>query len=154
MYFFLLCVHALHKFYALVFLSSIFYLPCGNAYVLKWTFWPFHFPLNAYHISIKRLLLQQAIDAVDNGINHYETDQPCRYVNNTSLSNRVGRLNLDWMDSNQSSERENEAFQHAMELAGSEFLEVWYSKMLHVFNSLYSLTTLGRPTANWLEGPS
>ncbi|CAN0911320.1 MYG1 exonuclease [Linum grandiflorum] len=65
----------------------------------------------------------EAVDAVDNGINQYESDRPPRYVNNTSLSSRVGKLNLDWTESDQSSEKENEAFGRAMELAGSEFLE-------------------------------
>lgn len=69
-------------------------------------------------------MLYQAVDAIDNGISQYDSNQPPRYVNNTSLSSRVGRLNLDWVDSDQSSEREDEAFKHAMELAGHEFLEV------------------------------
>ncbi|GLU21303.1 hypothetical protein SLE2022_374490 [Rubroshorea leprosula] len=68
----------------------------------------------------------KAIDAVDNGINQYATDESPRYVNNTSLSSRVGRLNLDWVDIDQSSEKEDEAFQCAMTLAGSEFLESIY----------------------------
>ncbi|KAG5068835.1 hypothetical protein JHK85_001212 [Glycine max] len=66
----------------------------------------------------------EAIDAIDNGINQYDTDQPPRYVNNTHLSSRVGRLNLDWTDPDQSPEKENEAFQRAMALAGSEFLDL------------------------------
>lgn len=66
----------------------------------------------------------QAIDAVDNGINQYDIDQPPRYVNNTSLSSRVGKLNLDWVDIDQSSKKENKAFHCAMELAGGEFLDV------------------------------
>lgn len=45
-------------------------------------------------------------------------------MNNTHLSSRVGRLNLDWVDPDQSQEKENEAFQLAMALAGKEFLEV------------------------------
>nr|KYP76750.1 hypothetical protein KK1_021003 [Cajanus cajan] len=65
----------------------------------------------------------EAIDAIDNGINQYDTDQPPKYVNNTHLSSRVGRLNLDWTDPDQSPEKENEAFQRAMALAGSEFLD-------------------------------
>ncbi|XP_028099541.1 UPF0160 protein C694.04c-like isoform X1 [Camellia sinensis] len=65
----------------------------------------------------------EAVDAIDNGTNQYDTDQPPRYVNNTNLSSRVGRLNLDWVDLDQSLERENEAFQHALTLTGSEFLE-------------------------------
>jgi len=45
-------------------------------------------------------------------------------VNNTHLSSRVGRLNLDWTDPDQSAAKENEAFRRAMALAGSEFLDV------------------------------
>ncbi|XP_010252461.1 PREDICTED: UPF0160 protein C694.04c [Nelumbo nucifera] len=85
--------------------------------------------LDKGHPDVHRLFqaiyksFMEAIDAIDNGINQYDTDQPPRYVNNTHLSSRVGRLNLDWMDPDQSAEKENEAFQHAMNLAGSEFLE-------------------------------
>ncbi|RLM85225.1 hypothetical protein C2845_PM04G19180 [Panicum miliaceum] len=64
-----------------------------------------------------------ALDAIDNGINQYDTDQPPKYVNNTHLSSRVGRLNPDWTDPDQSPEKENAAFQQAMMLAGSEFME-------------------------------
>ncbi|XWS48747.1 hypothetical protein CRYUN_Cryun13aG0102800 [Craigia yunnanensis] len=53
----------------------------------------------------------------------FDTDKPPRYVNNTHLSSRVGRLNLDWTDPDQLPEKENEAFQQAMALAGSEFLD-------------------------------
>lgn len=79
--------------------------------------------------------IQQAIDATDNGINQYDTDQPPKYVINTYLSSRIGRLNVDWVDPDQSSEKENEAFQHAMTLAGKEFREVWLSvqKFLSLF---------------------
>ncbi|XP_057477735.1 LOW QUALITY PROTEIN: uncharacterized protein LOC130765346 [Actinidia eriantha] len=85
--------------------------------------------LDQGHPDVHRLFLaiyksfMEAIDAIDNGINQFDTDQPPRYVNNTHLSSRVGRLNLDWMDTDQSSEKENEAFQRAMALAGSEFLD-------------------------------
>ncbi|KAF9587974.1 hypothetical protein IFM89_006299 [Coptis chinensis] len=65
----------------------------------------------------------EAIDANDNGINKYDTDLPKRYVDNTKLPSRVGRLNLDWMDLDNSAEKENEAFHRAMSLAGSEFIE-------------------------------
>ncbi|KAG8661780.1 hypothetical protein MANES_01G038033v8 [Manihot esculenta] len=85
--------------------------------------------LDEEHSDVHRLFLAvyknfvEAVDAIDNGISQYDSNQPPRYVNNTSLSSRVGRLNLDWVDSDQSSEREDEAFKHAMELAGHEFLE-------------------------------
>ncbi|XP_057976409.1 uncharacterized protein LOC131163724 [Malania oleifera] len=85
--------------------------------------------VNEEHPDVHRLFIaiyksfMEAIDAVDNGINQYDTDQPPRYVNNTHLSSRVGRLNLDWMDPDQSPQKENEAFQRAIALAGSEFLD-------------------------------
>ncbi|CAK9169325.1 unnamed protein product [Ilex paraguariensis] len=84
--------------------------------------------LDEEHPDVLRLFLavyksfMEAIDAIDNGINQYDTEQAPRYVNNTHLSSRVGRLNLDWIDPDQSPEKENEAFQQAMTLAGSEFL--------------------------------
>lgn len=65
----------------------------------------------------------EAIDAVDNGINQYNTDLSPKYVINTYLSSRVGRLNLNWTDPDQSAEQENDAFRKAMMLAGNEFLE-------------------------------
>ncbi|KDO76697.1 hypothetical protein CISIN_1g019180mg [Citrus sinensis] len=82
------------------------------------------------HPDVHRLFLavyknfMEAIDAIDNGINQYDTDKPPRYVNNTNLSSRVGKLNLDWTEPDQSAERENEAFQQGMDLAGKEFLDV------------------------------
>ncbi|XP_051114807.1 uncharacterized protein LOC127240278 isoform X2 [Andrographis paniculata] len=85
------------------------------------------------HPDVHRLFLavyknfMEAIDAIDNGINQYDTKRPPRYVNNTDLSSRLGKLNLDWMDPDQSAEKEDEAFQRAMSLAGKEFLDsVWY----------------------------
>nr|GLL27520.1 UPF0160 protein [Ipomoea trifida] len=81
------------------------------------------------HPDVHRLYLalyksfMEAIDAIDNGINQYDTDQPPKYVNNTHLSSRVGKLNLDWIEPDQSPEKENEAFSRAMHLAGSEFMD-------------------------------
>lgn len=85
--------------------------------------------LDEGHPDVFRLFIavyrnfMEAIDAIDNGINQYDTDLPPRYINNTHLSSRVGRLNLDWTDPDQSAEKENEAFGRAMNLAGGEFLE-------------------------------
>ncbi|XP_075485503.1 uncharacterized protein LOC142525197 isoform X1 [Primulina tabacum] len=81
------------------------------------------------HPDVQRLFLavyksfMEAIDAIDNGISQYDTDQTPRYVNGTHLSSRVGKLNLDWIDPDQSAEKENAAFNRAMALAGSEFLD-------------------------------
>ncbi|XP_070680632.1 uncharacterized protein [Malus domestica] len=48
-----------------------------------------------------------------------------RYVNNTHLSSRVSRLNLDWIDPDQSSDKESEAFQRAMELSDRYHAKSW-----------------------------
>ena len=69
------------------------------------------------------LNILKALDAVDNGVNQYDTDKLPRYVNNTYLSTRVGRLNPDWLEPN-TPEVENKSFSLAMELAGREFLNV------------------------------
>ncbi|KAF2298049.1 hypothetical protein GH714_008006 [Hevea brasiliensis] len=74
--------------------------------------------LDEGHPDVHRLFL-----AVYKSFMEYDTDLPPRYVNNTHLSSRVGRLNLDWIDPDQSPEKENQAFQQAMALAGSEFLD-------------------------------
>ncbi|XAR70123.1 hypothetical protein NMG60_11026885 [Bertholletia excelsa] len=81
-----------------------------------------HPDVHLLYLAIYKSFME-AIDAIDNGINQFDTDQPPRYVNNTHLSSRVGRLNLDWMEPDQSFEKENEAFSRAMALAGNEFLE-------------------------------
>lgn len=70
----------------------------------------------------------EAIDAADNGINQYNTDLSPKYVINTYLSSRVGRMNLGWTDPDQSAEQENDAFLKAMMLAGKEFSEVKLSE--------------------------
>ncbi|KAJ7959393.1 UPF0160 protein MYG1, mitochondrial-like [Quillaja saponaria] len=85
--------------------------------------------LDEGHPNVHRLFLaiyknfMEAIDAIDNGINQYDVNQAPKYVDNTTLSSRVGRLNLDWVDCNQSSAKENEAFQQAMAVAGRGFLD-------------------------------
>ncbi|KAG2660590.1 MYG1 protein C694.04c-like [Panicum virgatum] len=101
--------------------------------------------VNEDHEDVHRLYLAiyksfvEALDAIDNGINQYDTDQPPKYVNNTHLSSRVGRLNLDWTDPDQSPEKENAAFQQAMMLAGSEFME---SVRFHVKSWLPARSTV------------
>jgi hypothetical protein len=46
-------------------------------------------------------------------------------TNSTHLSSRVGRLNPNWTDPEQSPEKVNAAFEHAMILTESEFMEVF-----------------------------
>ncbi|KAK9818546.1 hypothetical protein WJX74_003760 [Apatococcus lobatus] len=62
----------------------------------------------------------EAVDAVDNGINQWDTKEAPRYLSKTSLSSRVGSLNPAWNEP-QSSEILDSKFREAMSLTGSEF---------------------------------
>ncbi|KAK9867644.1 hypothetical protein WJX84_000102 [Apatococcus fuscideae] len=62
----------------------------------------------------------EAVDAVDNGINQWDTTEPPKYLSKTSLSSRVGALNPVWNEP-QSSEILDSKFREAMTLTGSEF---------------------------------
>ncbi|KAI0501024.1 hypothetical protein KFK09_019242 [Dendrobium nobile] len=112
-----------HRFITKLSSAGLIYKHYGKEVIAK------ELQLDQEHQDVLRLYLAvyknfvESIDAIDNGINQYETDLPPRYVNNTHLSSRVGRLNLDWVEPDQSAAKENEAFQRAMILAGGEFLE-------------------------------
>lgn len=59
----------------------------------------------------------EEVDAIDNGIERFESNKPARYHASTSLSSRVARLNADWFEK----EPDQDAnFQKAVALTGSE----------------------------------
>lgn len=60
----------------------------------------------------------EAVDAIDNGIERYVSNEPPRYESSTDLSSRISRLNPEWNDTNPDHDK---AFRAAMALAGSEF---------------------------------
>jgi len=62
----------------------------------------------------------EAVDGIDNGVNQFESDKPARYVDNTGLSARVGKLNPAWNEDN-SPATQLAQFHKAMALAGGEF---------------------------------
>jgi len=64
----------------------------------------------------------EGLDAIDNGINQYPGDEAARYINNTHLPSRVGRLNPRWNEENNDSIA-MERFMKAVELTGVEFKE-------------------------------
>jgi uncharacterized UPF0160 family protein len=64
----------------------------------------------------------EAVDAIDNGVNQFDSAEPPKYVNNTHLSARVGHLNGDWFET-LTEEDTMERFKAAMSLTGSEFME-------------------------------
>lgn len=75
------------------------------------------------HVPRNRVLLLRS------GINQWDGSQPPKYVNNTHLSARVGKLNPDWNE-DQSGEATDRRFAEAMALTGAEFEEAvtWISK--------------------------
>jgi uncharacterized UPF0160 family protein len=90
----------------------------------------------------------ECIDAVDNGVNQYDTDAPPKYVNNTHLSARVGNLNGDWYET-LTEEMTMERFRTAMSLTGSEFMEAlhhaiksWLPARSYVLKDLQDRTTV------------
>jgi uncharacterized UPF0160 family protein len=64
----------------------------------------------------------EAVDAVDNGVNMYDTDAPARYENNTGLSARVGKLNPPWNEPT-SPEIYYDQFLKAVAVTGKEFVD-------------------------------
>ena len=90
----------------------------------------------------------QCIDAVDNGVNQYETSSPPIYTNNTHLSARVGNLNPDWYETT-TDEDTMARFKTAMALTGSEFMESlhhaiksWLPARSYVLKDLRERTTV------------
>jgi uncharacterized UPF0160 family protein len=88
----------------------------------------------------------EAVDAVDNGVNMYDTDAPARYENNTGLSARVGKLNPPWNEPT-SPEIYYDQFLKAVALTGKEFVdatkyygESWILARDHVVSALDDAT--------------
>ena len=84
----------------------------------------------------------EGLDAIDNGVNQFDTDQPAKYSNNTHLSARVGRLNPRWNEESTDAVA-MERFLKAVSLAGSEFSETvdycascWLPARAHVENAV------------------
>ncbi|KAL4427135.1 hypothetical protein ABPG77_001139 [Micractinium sp. CCAP 211/92] len=84
--------------------------------------------VEAVYLAVYKNFME-SIDAIDNGVNQWDSDAPPKYVNNTHLSARVGRLNPDW-NQDSSEEATMRQFRAAMELTGSEFTEAvqYYAK--------------------------
>lgn len=91
--------------------------------------------LDANHSDVERVYLalykgfMEEIDAVDNGINQYDTEKPAKYERNTNLSARISRMNPDWMEEN-TADKEDHLFHNAMKVAGNGFEEMlcYYAK--------------------------
>ena len=84
----------------------------------------------------------EAVDAVDNGVNMYDTDAPAKYENNTGLSARVGKLNPPW-DEPTSPDIYMSGFLKAVAMTGAEFVaatkyygESWLKARQHVISAL------------------
>ncbi|CAI5944766.1 unnamed protein product [Closterium sp. NIES-65] len=88
-----------------------------------------HADVHKVYLAVYRSFME-ALDAIDNGVNQFESEHPPRYVNNTHLSARVGRFNPDWLD-DASPAAQDAAFHKAMALAGEEFVEVAICLVVH-----------------------
>jgi uncharacterized UPF0160 family protein len=78
-----------------------------------------HHSVETVYLAVYRGFME-AIDAIDNGVNQYDTNSPPKYISNTDLSARVSKLNPEWNQPT-SETIENENFLKAVALTGSEF---------------------------------
>lgn len=80
-----------------------------------------HADVTAVYLAVYKNFME-AIDAIDNGVNQWDSKDPPKYLNNTHLSARVGRLNPDWNEDS-SAGTLDARFAQAVELTGEEFKE-------------------------------
>lgn len=80
-----------------------------------------HTDVQAVYLTVYKNFME-AIDAIDNGINQWDSDSPPKYVNNTHLSARVGNLNPAWNEDS-SEEATMAGFHAAVALTGKEFMD-------------------------------
>jgi len=106
-----------------------------------------HADLETVYLRVYRNFVE-AVDAIDNGIQQYISEDPPRYVNNTGLSARVGALNPAWNEE-QSSATLDARFLKAVELTGGEFRDavqwvgnVWLPARAHVKAALQAMPSV------------
>jgi len=97
--------------------------------------------VNKIYLKVYKSFIE-AVDAVDNGISQWESDQPPKYTNSTDLSGRVGKLNPHWNEEWNAAVL-YERFLSAKTLAGVEFLDsvnyfgkVWLPGRKHVVEAI------------------
>lgn len=61
----------------------------------------------------------EGLDAIDNGVQQYDSKSPAKYINRTDLSARVSNLNPQWYERNEKVNADDR-FKSAMLLTGSE----------------------------------
>mmetsp|Transcript_5140 Transcript_5140/g.11186 ORF Transcript_5140/g.11186 Transcript_5140/m.11186 type:complete len:387 (+) Transcript_5140:10-1170(+) len=78
-----------------------------------------HPDLEVVYLQVYKNFIE-AVDAVDNGINQWDSSEPPKYVNNTTLGARVAHLNPKWNEDSSEGVLYNQ-FLKAVQLTGSEF---------------------------------
>lgn len=102
---------------------------------------------DAVFVAVYRSFVE-SLDAIDNGIDQFESERPPRYAINSHLPARVGTLNPAWNDPDQSQAGLLARFLQAVELTGREFLDsvqhhalVWLPGRAHVLESVREAAT-------------
>ncbi|GLI62654.1 hypothetical protein VaNZ11_005327 [Volvox africanus] len=102
--------------------AGLVYKHFGRGVVAGLLSWPLDHPdLEKVYLEVYRNFIE-AVDAVDNGVGQYDVPPGTapRYVNNTTLSARVGALNPRWNEPSDDATL-YERFLKAVELTGAEF---------------------------------
>jgi uncharacterized UPF0160 family protein len=65
----------------------------------------------------------ESVDALDNGVERFASDQPPRFELRTDLGARVARLNASWLEEDLGDDEIDRRFASAVALTGQEFVE-------------------------------
>ncbi|EFJ43254.1 hypothetical protein VOLCADRAFT_83324 [Volvox carteri f. nagariensis] len=104
--------------------AGLVYKHFGREIIAGLLSWPIDHPdLEMVYLEVYRNFIE-SVDAIDNGVMQYNLPPGTvpRYLNNTTLSCRVGKLNPRWNEPSDDATL-YERFLRAVELTGSEFSE-------------------------------
>jgi uncharacterized UPF0160 family protein len=73
----------------------------------------------------------ESVDALDNGVERFVSDQPPRFELRTDLGARVGRLNPSWLEEDLADDEIDRRFATAVALTGKEFEEQLHEVVSH-----------------------
>ncbi|KAL6758083.1 metal-dependent protein hydrolase [Haematococcus lacustris] len=80
-----------------------------------------HPDMETIYLQVYKTFIE-AVDAVDNGVNQWDSSEPPKYINTTTLGARVGQLNPKWNEDSSESVLYAQ-FLKAVQLTGAEFRE-------------------------------
>jgi len=106
--------------------AGLIYKHYGKKIVAKLINWDINDPKTETLYQRLYKTFVECVDGNDNGIPQYDTEVKPAYIDSTSISSRISRLNPSWNGDN-SNEVCFKQFMKAVEMIGSEFKEMLFS---------------------------